>query len=261
MEDNKNENSNENVNENVNENNNDNLQERLNEVLKYNEQLAEQVNKQNSEIEKLTKTKEGLLTDLQDKKSKINEYQSAAQNEEEQRALKAGDIDYLVKSRVERELAAQKDQYEEALRNVNSERDSYLEDLKKYQKESQTRKAKDFLMESIINSDVHKEAVSDVINIALTKGTVKEDGSFAFDKTINTKGDQYTAKDFLNELRNERHYLFKEVKGTNSKNNNGGSAAEMTQAEVQQKIMSFKQGSQEQLDFIAKIQKQEIKVV
>lgn len=221
-------NTNDNVNENENQNNNVDNQELIN---KLNEQIA--LN------EKLSRTKEGLLADLQDKKSKLNEFQSKAQNEQEQEALKKGDIDFIVNQRLE----SQKSQYEEVLNNIKSEKEKLFKEVNNYKSQIERNTVEQQLMKAAQNTDIRKNAMQDVIDYALRNGEVK-DGKIIFKdkngnpKTVNSRGETYTEKDFFDELRNEKDYFFESVNGTNTKGGSGAGVKEMTQQEYTSAIMS-----------------------
>jgi hypothetical protein len=232
-------NTNDNVNENENQNNNVDNQELIN---KLNEQIA--LN------EKLSRTKEGLLADLQDKKSKLNEFQSKAQNEQEQEALKKGDIDFIVNQRLE----SQKSQYEEVLNNIKSEKEKLFEEVNTYKSQIERNTVEQQLMKAAQNTDIRKNAMQDVIDYALRNGEVKE-GKIIFKdrngnpKTVNSRGETYTEKDFFDELRNEKDYFFESVNGTNTKGGSGAGVKEMTQQEYTSAIMN---GSDQEAQDLAK---------
>lgn len=219
--------------ENSNENNNVDLQAQLND-------LTNKLNEQISMNEKLTRSKEGLLADLQDKKSKLNEFQSKAQNEQEQEALKKGDIDFIVNQRLE----AQKSQYEEVLNNIKSEKEKLFEEVNQYKSKIERNTVEQQLMKEIQNTDVRKNAIQDVIDYALRNGEVKN-GELIFKdqngnpKTVNSRGEKYSVKDWFNELRNEKDYFFEATNGTNTNGKGGNnSVTEMTQDEYTKAIMS-----------------------
>lgn len=219
-------------NNNSNENNNVDLQAQLNE-------LTNKLNEQISMNEKLTRSKEGLLADLQDKKSKLNEFQSKAQNEQEQEALKKGDIDFIVNQRLE----SQKSQYEEVLNNIKSEKEKLFEEVNQYKSKIERNTVEQQLMKEIQNTDVRKNAIQDVVDYALRNGEVKN-GELIFKdqsgnpKTVNSRGEKYSVKDWFNELRNEKDYFFESTNGTNTNGKGGNNGAkEMTKAEFQQAIM------------------------
>jgi hypothetical protein len=232
-----------------NNNNNDNNNDNSND---FQAQLQEMTNKYNEQIstnEKLSRTRDGLLSDLQDKKSKLNEFTSKAQNEQEQEALKKGDIDFIVNQR----LSGVKTEYEEALNNIKTEKDNLFNEVNQYKSTIEKNTAKDFLMKEIQNTDIQKTAIEDVIDYALRNGDVKE-GKLIFKnsdgtpKTVNSRGEQYSSKDFFNELRNQKPHFFENKNGTNTNGNNGSnSAKEMTQAEYTNAILSVSDSEAQKL--------------
>lgn len=222
-------------NNNSNENNNVDLQAQLNE-------LTNKLNEQISMNEKLTRSKEGLLADLQDKKSKLNEFQSKAQNEQEQEALKKGDIDFIVNQRLE----AQKSQYEEVLNNIKSEKEDLFKQVNQYKSTIERNTVKEQLMKEIQNTDIQKTAIDDVIDYALRNGEVK-DGKITFKdangnpKTVNSNGNAYEVKDFFNDLRNSKPHYFESTNGTNTNRKSGSNGEKIvTQKEFNDMLFNAK---------------------
>ena len=239
-----------NVNEN-NNNDNDNvdLQSQLNE-------LTNKVNELNSENEKLSRSKEGLLSDLQDKKAKLNEFQSKAQNEQEQEALKKGDIDFIVNQR----LQSQKAEFEPVINDYKSQIEALSSEVNKYKSTIERNTVEQQLMKEIQNTDVAKTAIEDVIDFALRNSDIKE-GKLVFKdingnpKTVNSRGEEYGVKDFFNETRNLKPHFFEIKQGTNTQGGNSSNGSkEMTAAEYQKELMGYPAGSPEQKQLVSDFQ-------
>lgn len=234
---------------NIDNENNVDLQSQLNE-------LTNKLNDLTSENEKLARSKDGLLSDLQDKKAKLNEFQSKAQNEQEQEALKKGDIDFIVNQR----LQSQKAEFEPVINDYKSQIENLSGEVNKYRSTIERNTVEQQLMKEIQNTDVQKTAIEDVIDYALRNSDIKE-GKLIFKdmngspKTVNSRGEEYGVKDFFNEARNAKPHFFETKQGTNTQKGNGSNGVkEMTAVEYQKELMTLPAGSPEQKKLVSEFQ-------
>lgn len=215
------------------------LLQKLNESEKEKAELREKTTTLEEQVGKLNQTREGLLTDLNKFKSRFNEQQSLAENEEEQKLLKQGDYQAIIESKVKQALERETNTLKEALNNTKREKEEFANKYVELENKIKHDKVRDYLTKQALSTDIQPGAAKYLVDEALKHGKITEDGGFAWNEKYNKKGEDYGFKDFTSDFINknpDQIFLFKNIEGNDVKQGRKTGVKELTQKEWNKKL-------------------------
>lgn len=216
--------------------------------------IQSQLNEQIQLNSKLTQTNKDFFEEMKSLKSKVNEFQSAAQSEREKELLQSGNQEGF-KQLLDERLKNATSQFDETIQNVSKEKEELQNKLQELEIQAKKNDFRNKFSGILSQTDIDSKAYNRVTELAMNNSEIvngkivfKDENGIA--KTRNNKGKEYTELDFINELRTSEPYYFQNIQGTDNKqgSTNGSGILEITSKELSEKMSGMSKIEVEKLE-------------
>lgn len=228
-------------------------QENVNDQVDVNA-IQSQLNEQIQLNSKLTQTNKDFFEEMKSLKGKVNEFQSAAQNEREKELLQGGNQEGF-KQLLDERLKSATNQFDETIKNSEKEKEELKIKLEQLEIQSKKNDFRNKFSGILSQTDINSKAYNRVTELAMNNSEIingkivfKDENGVA--KTRNKKGKEYTELDFIEELRSSEPYYFETIQGTDNKQGltNSSGILEITSKELSEKMSGMSEKEVEKLE-------------